>query len=192
MPFAVQSRVRAEIETDRQCAALQVEVFEGQIDVVLFSQIEVARIQRSIDVGVPETDAGRHVVLEEITYGRVDSEDTAVQIQVVQNQQVVRIVARERAVRYGKPESDLTCVGEFDFVDFTVDSPFHRQESLFPAYRGNRGRHRCGRVVQIGVERRGRKFFYCGEETCIRSGGQAVLRAESQSILRGCRFLGSE
>ena len=58
MPFAVQSRVRAEIETDRQCAALQVEVFEGQIDVVLFSQIEVARIQRSIDVGVPETDAG--------------------------------------------------------------------------------------------------------------------------------------
>lgn len=91
--FAVQSRIGAEIEADRQCTALQVEVFEGQIDVVLLSQIEIARVQRSVDVGVSETDAGRHVVLEEVAYRGVDGEDTAVQIQVVQDQQVVRVVA---------------------------------------------------------------------------------------------------
>ncbi len=89
-------------------------------------------------------------------------------------------------------QGDFTCIGEFDFVDFTVDSPFHRQESLFPTYRGNRGRHRCGRVAQIGVERRGRKFLDDRDGRRNRSGVEAVLQAGRRNCLQGCRFLGSE
>ena len=41
----------------------------------------------------PKRTPADYVVLEEVAYRGVDGEDTAVQIQVVQDQQVVRVVA---------------------------------------------------------------------------------------------------
>lgn len=79
---------------------------------------------------VAEAGAETEVVLDEIAERGVDREDAPAEIQVVEDQHVVGVVAGDRPVRDGQPDGHFPLEYKTDTVDLAVDPPARGQEAF--------------------------------------------------------------
>ena len=102
--------------------ALEADVCERHVHVVDFAQVERGASQIAFHLRIAETGADAQVVFDEVAERRVDRKDAAAEVDPVEDQHVVGIVARQGAVRNGDTGRHLAFVDELDFVDLPVDA----------------------------------------------------------------------
>ena len=130
VPLRVDAGVGAHEDAERRRGAVEVDVRKGDVHVVGFPEVQCGVVDMPVRLRVAEAGAETEVVLDEIAERGVDREDAPAEIQVVEDQHVVGVVAGDRPVRDGQPDGHFPLEYETDTVDLAVDPPARGQEAF--------------------------------------------------------------
>ena len=118
-------------QSERVGVARVVHVVERDVQIVLRTQIDFQIAQSHADMAVAEPQSDHVVVAVEIAHEGVDLRHRPVEVDVVEDEHHVGVVARNRAVGGRDAERHLAFVGEFVAVDAAVDALGRGQETVF-------------------------------------------------------------